>query len=379
MKHRWVILVLILCFWGLPSLATAAETTDELYAQQAEASGADELWMLLPEETRGFLRSIGIEDLSPESYTALQPGKLMETLLAVFGQQAGGVTATCGLLLGVIVLGAVAESMRQTVKEPRMAEMFSLICGVAACGAVLLPVSTCVQQVCEAAEGVTVLLLSFVPAYAAVIVAGGQAALATSYSTVLLAGTECIAAIVTGVALPLLMVSLGMTAVGAISEKNRLGTLGGLLAKFAGWLLATVTGIFTALLSMQSLVASSADSIGQRAAKMSISSFVPIVGGALSETFGTVTGCLRLLRSTLGMFGVLAAAALVLPSFFRCLAWSVALGVCRMAAEVLGVKSVTTLLGAVQTVIKTLMGILAVCALFLIITTTVVTMAGGGA
>lgn len=370
-------LLLVLLFFALLAFPVSADTTEDFYREQAEASGADELFSLLPEETRAFLRAIGIEGLDPESYTALQPGKLLNTLLEIFGEQAGSVTAICGVLLGVIVLGAVAESMKQTVKEGQMAEMFSLICGVAACGAVLLPVSTCVKQVCEAADGVAVLMLSFVPAYAALIVSGGQMALATSYSTVLLTGAQCVSAIVTGVALPLLMVSLGMTAAGALSEKNRLGAMGGLMAKFSGWLLTTVTGVFTALLSMQSLVAASADSIGQRAAKMSLASFVPIVGGALSETFGTVTGCLRLLRSTLGMFGILAAAALVLPSFFRCFAWSLAIGVCRMAAEILDVKPVTTLLGAVQTVMKTLLGILAVCALFLIVTTTVVTLAGG--
>lgn len=373
MKWMW----LVLLFFALLTLPVTAETTEEFYEQQFEASGADELFSLLPEETRVFLRAVGIEGLDPDEYTALKPQNLLETLLEVFGAQAGSVTATCGLLLGVILLGAIAESMKQTVKEGQMAEMFSLICSIAACGAVLLPVSACIQGVCEAADGVSVLMLSFVPIYAALILAGGQATLATSYSTVLLAGAQCVSALLTGVATPLLTVSLGMTAAGTLSEKNRLGALGGMMAKFAGWLLATVTGVFTALMSMQSLVAASADSLGQRAAKMSLANFIPIVGGALSETFGTVTGCLRLLRSTLGMFGILAAAALVLPSFFRCFTWSIAIGICRMAAEVCEVKPVVALLGAVQTVMKTLMGILAVCALFLIVTTTVVTLAGG--
>lgn len=382
-RRTLVLLAAMLLWLALPAPAASAEEpttneTNDLYQEQLEASGADELWEQLPQETRAFLKAIGLNGLDTESYTALQPQTLLDALLEQLGQQAGGVATGCGTLLGIVVLGALAGGLRQTVREPGMADTFSVICTAAACGAVLLPVSACVQQVCKAAEGVSVFMLSFVPAYAAVIVAGGQTALAASYSTVLLTGAECTSALTTGVVMPLLTVSLGISAVSSISEKSRVGMLGGLLAKAAGWLLTTVTGVFTALLSLQGPVAASADTLGLRAARMSVSSFVPVVGGALSEAFGTVTGCLRLLKSTLGMFGVLAAAALVVPSLCRCVMWALALSFCRMAAEVLDVQPVTTLLSAAQSVVKTLIGVLAVCALFLIITTTIVTRAGGG-
>lgn len=380
MKRILAMVAVVLLLFFIPALPTCAEeiTVDDLYREQLEASGADTLWDMLPEETRAFLKSLGINDLTPESYTALQPEALLDALIDQLSRQAGGVAGTCGILLGIIVLGALTVGLRHALNENGMADIFSILCAAVACGAILLPITQCVRQVCEAADGVMVFMLSFVPAYAAVIVAGGQGALAASYSTVLLTGAECVSALVTEVVLPLLTVSLGISAVASMSEKTRIGTLGGLLSKAAGWLLATVTGLFAALISLQSPVAASADTLGLRTAKMSISSFVPIVGGALGEAFGTLTSCVQLLRSTLGMFGILAAGALVLPSFFRCMAWSVSLGVCRMAAESLEVKPVTALLSAAQGVVKTLMGVLAASALFMIVTTTVVTKVGGG-
>lgn len=371
--------VLLLLFL-LPALSADAEETqaDSLYSEQVRASGADKLWDALPPETQAFLRSIGLQELDVESYSTLQPNTLLDTLLTTLGEQVGGVTSSCGVLLGIVLLGALAGGMRQTLKEPAMAETFSVICAAAACGAILLPISGCVQQVCAAAEGVMVFMLSFIPVYAAVLIAGGQATLAASYSTVLLTGAECVSALTTGVVLPLLTVSLGISAIGALGERNRMGMLGGMLAKASGWLLATATGLFTALLSIQGPVAASADTLGLKAARMSLTGFIPVVGGALGEALTTVTGCLKLLRSTLGMFGVVAAAGLVLPSLCRCVAWSAALSLCRMASEVLDVKPVTTLLNAAAGVVKTLIGVLAACGLFLIITTTIVTKAGGG-
>ncbi len=371
--------LLIGCLLGLPVLAAAADEreADGLYREQLGASGANELWEELPTDTQAFLRDIGIDDFDVESYTALQPKAILDRIGAAFGQQAGGVVASCGVLLGIVILGAMAGGVRQTLKDGGMAETFTTLCATAACGTILLPMTECVQKVCAAADGVNVFMLSFIPVYAAVLIAGGQATLAASYSTVLLAGAEGVSALTTGVVTPMLSVSLGISAVGALGEKTRMGTLGALLAKAAGWLLATATGLFTALFSMQSLVAASADTLGMKAARMSLVNFIPVVGGALGETLTTVTGCLRLLRSTLGMFGILAAAALVLPSLCRCILWAAALALCRMAAEVLEVKPVTALLNAAAGVVKILIGVLAACGLFMIVTTTVVTAAGG--
>lgn len=371
--------LLIGCLLTIPGLSAAASDSEanSLYSEQLDASGANDLWQQLPADTQAFLRDIGVDGFDVESYTSLQPEALLNRIGAAFGQQAGGVVASCGVLLGIVVLGALAGGARQTLKDGGMADTFTTICTAAACGAILLPVTDCVQKACAAADGVTVFMLSYIPVYAAVLIAGGQATLAASYSTVLLAGAEGVSALTTGAVTPLLTVSLGISAVGAMGEKTRMGTLGTLLAKAAGWLLATATGLFTALFSMQSMVAASADTLGMKAARMSLVSFIPIVGGALGETLTTVTSCLRLLRSTLGVFGIFAAAALVLPSLCRCILWSVALVLCRMAAEVLEVKPVVALLNAAGSVVKTLIGVLAACGLFMIVTTTVVTAAGG--
>ena len=43
-----------------------------------------------------------------------------------------------------------------------------------------------------------------------------------------------------------------------------------------------------------------------KSVKFVVSSFVPIVGTALGEAFGTVHSCAKVLRSGVGAFGILA-------------------------------------------------------------------------
>ena len=89
-------------------------------------------------------------------------------------------------------------------------------------------------------------------------------------------------------------------------------------------------------------------------------------------------GCLRLLKSTLGAFGILATALIVLPPLLECILWSLSLAVCSMVAEVFSLGSLSALFKTAQGVLKTLMGVLAACSLFMIVATPIVTMAGGG-
>lgn len=378
MRRVVTVLFLLALSVLLPGAARAEETgEDALFREQYEASGAEALFDELPEETRQLLERLGIHGADVEGLEALQPDGVWNGLLSLFAEQTGGVLKTGGVVLGIVLLCALAEGMKQTVKEPALAEVFGVVGSLAACGAVMLPVANCVVGVCRAAESASVFMLSYVPVYAGVLASTGQVTLALSYQTVVLFAAELIAMLVIHVVLPLLTISLAFGVTGSVTSGVRLDGAGGLLNKSAVWLLGIVTTLFVGLLSLQGIVGAAADTLGSKAVRLSLSSFVPVVGGALSEAFGTVQGCLKLLKSTLGVFGIGATGLIVLPPLLQCAGWSICLSVCGMAAEMFELGPLAALLKNAQGVVKTLIGVLASCALFLIIATTIVTTAGG--
>lgn len=189
---------------------------------------------------------------------------------------------------------------------------------------------------------------------------------------------ELISLLATKVIVPLMTVSLAMGLTGSVSGGLRLEGVGSWINKTAGWLLAITTSLFVGLLSLQGIVGAAADTLAGRAIKFSISSFVPVVGGALSEAFNAVKGCLSLLKSTLGGFGILTTVLIAAPPILECVLWSLGLSLCNMAAELFGLGPISAVLKTAQSVVKTLIGVMAACALFMIIATTIVTKAGGG-
>lgn len=295
------------------------------------------------------------------------------------GQEASGPLRSVGVVLGVVLLCALMEGMKQTLRDPSASPVFQVVCVLAACAALLVPLSSCVQAVCRAAESTSVFMGSFVPVYAGILVTAGHAVTAASYQTVVLFAAELITLLATHLLVPLLTVSLALGMAGSLDTGLRLDSLSSAINKGAAWLLGITTTLFVGLLTLQGIVGGAADTLSSRALRFSLSSMVPVVGGSLSEAFSAVKGCLGLLKSTVGGFGMLATALIVLPPLLQCAVWSLGLALCTAAAELFGLGQISALLRSAQAVVKTLIAVLAACSLFMIVTTAVVTAAGGAA
>lgn len=374
----WKALTVALMLFLLLILPASADTIDDLYNQQLDASGADELWDKLPDGTRELLDRLGINQFNADTFTKLQPKNVLDSLSELLKQQATDPLRAAGVLLGVVLLYALMNGMKETVKEETVSKVFGAICALTACAALIIPISGCIRSVSKAMDSTSVFMTSFVPVYAGVMLTAGQGVSAASYQTVVLFVAELISLAATKLIVPLMTVSLALGLTGSVTPDLKLGAAGGMINKVCGWLLGFTTTVFTGLLTLQGIVGAAADSLTGRAIRFSLNSFVPVVGSALSDAFYSVRGCLNLLKSTLGGFGILAVALIVLPPLLTCIVWLLTLSFCGMVAEMFSLESVASLFKTAQSVIKILIAVLAACSMFMIVATTIVTMAGGG-
>lgn len=87
LKRFFFLLLLLPVLLALPAAAEEADTA-QIYGEQLEASGADDLIDTLPEETRRFMEGLGITSLQPDDLTGLAPQNVLESLLGLLGEQA---------------------------------------------------------------------------------------------------------------------------------------------------------------------------------------------------------------------------------------------------------------------------------------------------
>ena len=96
------------------------------------------------------------------------------------------------------------------------------------------------------------------------------------------------------------------------------------LKRVAGLLKWMVTGILTALLlifvgylTVSGVVAGTADAVAVKAAKFTVSSMVPVVGGILSDAAETVLAGAGILKNAVGVFGMLVILSICLVPFLQ--------------------------------------------------------------
>lgn len=376
--RRWLragaVLSISLIFCGLLTITGRAEESDS-YAEQWQSSGAEEWVRSLPESTKEMLDELGIEPSDLSSITTLQPQKAAEGLLSVAREKKRVPLTVTGTLLATILLCSLLDGLRKLPGAAVLSDTYKMVGVLAVCGVILLPLCACVETACEAATSAFVLMGSFAPLYAAVLTAAGNPTAALSFQTVVLFCAQCMTGFLSGAAAPLLTVSLGIGTAGSLDDTFPLCGVSRFINRLCTWALGLFCTVFVGLLSLQTLVGTRADGVAIRAVRFSLANLVPVVGNAVSEAFGTVQNCLLVLKTTLGGLGVIVTGTMLLPPLIECGWWALLLSLCAAVSEALSFSALTGLLRLCADVVKTLVGLLVCCGLFLIIAVTVVTLA----
>ncbi len=373
-KRAFLLTVLLFCLLTLP----VAAQSDALYEQQLSASGADKLMEKLPADARELLELLELDSLQPATYVKLSFGRTVEGVLKLLSTHSGGATGAFGCLMGVVAVSALFRCLEGPAESLSLRQTYHSVAVLAAGGALLTPLFSLVERVAQAVDSVVVFMTGYIPVYVVILAAGGSAAGAVSYQTTLLAAAELLTWLIRAVVFPTLTVSLALGCTGSVTEGFCLDSVSATLSKAILWALGLFSTLFSWILSLQQMVAAASDSLGSRAVKFSLSSLVPVVGGLLSEAYATVAGCAGLLRSTVGCFGLVATVGIVLPPLAACVCWSISLSLSGTAAALFGLAPLEKLCRVAGGAVKVLIAVLAVFALVMVISTTVIVFTGKG-
>lgn len=361
MKKIIVILILII----LPAMPVYA--ADEIYNEEFEASGAGELSYYLTDDARDYIDENGID---PSNSDWVQNFTAQNVFSHIFELLSGGIKTPLkigGLALGLIVLTSAFTAF--SVFPSKNTQMVSVLC-IALC--VASPVWKTVSAAVEAVRGSSGFMLCFVPVFAGIVAASGGTVSAVSMSALLLGAAEVVSAVAAFAILPLMGSYLAMslcTSVSPLSDNNDIAEG---IRRIAFWILSFITTVFIGILGIQTAVNSAADTLALKAGKFIIGTAIPIGGAALSEAASTVTASLSLLRSSVGIYGIVALAAILLPIVVEMLIWRLVLFFCSTVSSQFSATSVTKLLKAVDMMLSLLVGVVLLTGAMFIISLTVV-------
>lgn len=372
------ITILLSSFTVYADIEDATEyTTEGIYNSQYEQSGADALLRELTPEVKKQLKDIGVTSPSWRELNSMSFFDIFGSIMNTIQQQSVTPFNCVVKIMGVVMLVALINSVKSSLGSSSLTAVLNSV-------ATLTVSIILIQPVCQTIEYSTTIIklsadfmLIFIPVMAGIMLTMGQSLQAAgSYTMVMGAGTV-VSQISNNILVPLLNTFLGISVVSGISQRVNLNGFCELINKVLKWVLTFTMSVFTAILTMQSIISSSADSAGVKATRFAISSFVPLVGGALSEAYQTVRGCMGMLKSGVGVFAILATGTIYLPAIISCLLWLAAINIAIALAGVFDMGDIIKLLKSVTTVINSLIAILLCCMIIFIVSSAIMLMAGG--
>ena len=383
MKKKMICLILAFAasfFLRVPAFADTASSSQDFsryYQQQAEQSGADQLQDKLPEDTRKILEGLGIDGANWSSIASVTPQNYFQKILSIFTGKAVNPLRVLASVIAVVMICALLNGLKLSFGEKTMGGVIGMVGTLCVCVLIVQPIVACISDAADVLKVASGFLLACIPVMVAVMAAAGQAVSAGSYHLLMMAVGNVISIFATTVLVPMMNLFLALSVVSSVSPGINLNGLCNVLNKTVKWIMGLGMTLFTGLVTMHSLVAASQDNTAARAAKFIVGTFVPVVGNALGEAFNTVTSCVKMLKSGIGAFALLAGLIVFLPVIAECVLWYLTLLLSSGISQIFELDGITGLLKASADVISTMLAVLFCCMTVLIISTVVMILIGG--
>lgn len=285
------------------------------------ASGTD-----LTELQQDAVDTSALEDAAPEELQGVSPFSLSDLnsawdiLRTSVSDKLSSLAARCvrsaALLLLIVFFCSMADTLagvsggmtRQAVR-------------LAGAGGVALVALSDMQSLIgmgkETIEALGDFTAVLVPTLTAAAVASGSATAAPVRQTATVLCSGLLTRLINSILVPLTYAYAGTAVASCALDHQRLQPLCKLLHWVIVTVLTSVLLVYTGYITVAGAVTSAADASAVKAAQLAISGMVPVVGGILSNATETIFSGAAILRSSIGLFGMLGVLLFCMVPFLR--------------------------------------------------------------
>ncbi len=336
---RFVIVLLVLLM--LPLTALGAE---EEYEKQLESYDFSFFEDTLGNEVYSMLEELGINEFDYEKLYSLSLSDILRLLGTILKNS---IKAPAEGIVTVLIF-IILSSFFQSIKSDRsdMNEVYSTVSALVISALLVVKLSKCISLAGASIGIASNFIYAFVPVFGALVAASGGITASFSTNALLLALSQGLSFIQSNFFFPLINCFLAIGICSGIKAELNLHRLIDTFKRIITGALSVTSGIFISVLSLKTSVSARADMLGIRGARFVISSVVPVVGNAISEGLISIQSYSALIKSSVGIVGIIAVALVFAPSVILVAVWRGVITLSLLAADVFDDKSVRLTLKA---------------------------------
>lgn len=154
--------------------------------------------------------------------------------------------------------------------------------------------------------------------------------------------------IFTSIMIPLFIFSIVFVVVGNLSPSIKLDKCSKFCLSVFKWIIGIVFTVFIAVLSVQGITAASIDGISIKTAKFALKSYIPILGGYLSDGLNLIVASSVLIKNAVGATGLLLLFATIIVPIVKIVVFSLSLKLVAAIVEPLSENKISNFLYGVS-------------------------------
>lgn len=330
MKRLLHILLVLLFLLALSF--TAFSLDSDIFNEQMEASGANDLWDTLSDKETDLLDKLGIKENDFDGVFNVSFRNIADFFYEIVRGEYDSVFDRLLLLLAVIVVIAAVNQF--IPDDAKLTELLEFIGSVIAAVLVLTSLSSCITNAVASIHSSCSFITALVPVLAAIITVSGLPTLALTYNTLSFTVAQFVSHSGDSFVAPLIRIVLALSVVSTVNKTVNIGKFVDFIKKITVFIFSFMSTVFITMLSMKGMLAASADNVAVRGIRFLIGNMIPIVGGAVSDAYLSIVGTLNLVKNTVGVFAVAAVSAINLPVLIECVLWIFSLNLLGAVADV---------------------------------------------
>ena len=260
--------------------------------------------------------------VAPDSVEELMPAKtesfgdgLMEILkdgIRIIQPQISAAAGTCTALVGIVMLISVMKAL-----PGNAAAVVDLVAVLGICGVLLQQTTAMITVATDTVRELSEYGKLLLPVMTAAMVAGGGTTSAPLLYTTTVVFDSILSGLAVKILVPLVYIFLALAVAVGATGMQRLKKLKDFIKWLMTWVLKIVLYIFTGYIGITGVVSGATDAAAVKAAKLTLSGMVPVVGGILSDASEAVLVGSGIVKNAAGIYGMLAIIAIVVAPFLK--------------------------------------------------------------
>lgn len=269
-------------------------------------------------------------------------------------------------ITGLLLLCSLLSMLKNTIKNESLSSILPVVSSVVIVSAILVISKEPLERINLFFEQLKTLVNTMTPMICSLYAMGGNVSTAVvqNYGMIMFLSifeNICILSLqlILGICMTLAVAS-------AFMPNVNLKPLSDAIKKTFTFFVGLVMLIFSTVLSTQTLLASKADSLGAKTAKLFTGQIIPLVGGTVGDSLRTAGASIEYLRSTVGVGIIIVFLLLVLPTVLSVWSFRLSFIASNAVSGLLGCEREGKMISEIASIYGYILAITSICSIMLL-------------